>query len=966
MAFAFGLAFSSVFAADSKIRLNIPAGSLADGISALGYQAHIFVYYGSTTDPLKAVNLRVQSVVGDFDLTEALTRMLEGTGLTFQFDSPRGVLIMPIAEPAPSSIHETSSPRPQPAAADSKPDDPPEVVVTGSFIRGLDAITAPLIVVGQNEKKQAAYGTVQDVLRTLPLNFGGGAGEDFSSNQNFSRGSGINLRGLGNGATLVLVDGRRQPASGIAGDFVDVSTIPWSAVDRIEIVADGASALYGSDAIAGVVNIIMRQDLSGVAESQARLGAALGGGNEKLMAQTLGHHWDGGKWLATYQYSERTGLAASERSYAGNADKRPLGGSDLRTYFSNPGNILDPFTLQPVFAIPAGQNGRPLTPGELLPGRVNLYNQMATIDLLPDRKNHSIYFTGSQKLAERLDLFVDARYNLRKISATERPYTQLIAVPSTNPFFIDPLGGSYVVVAYNFLNEFGPILDAADTTSYTGTLGLKLKMSDGWQTTLSGYYGREEMRWKGYNLVDPVAILNKIGDPDPAIAFNPFAWGSNTSATTLEAIRYTQIEHAISGIKTLNLTADGPLPALPAGIPKLALGFDQRLESLFRSESQTRDTSLSGEYERKVEAAFAELSVPLLKRLNLSLATRYETYSDFGNTFNLKAGLRWAANDSLRFRSSWGSSFRAPTLVDLYDPSLDAAALAPIADPHSPSGHSLVLLEQGRNPNLHEETARTWTAGVDLAPHAMPGLTLTSTYYMINYDNRTWRIQPPLTLESLLADQEWASLVTRHPPRSEIEGICRSPIFQGSSADCLASSPDLILDLRVRNLSATAVKGIDLEFKQALQTDYGRFNFGLNGSYVLSFEQAVTRTAPAVDIAGTVLSPSRLRFRGTTDWNRRGHDQPGWGASLSANYYSSSKDSSSPLADRIAASATFDAQLNYRTSEGIGGLSNIQLTLNAIDVFNQSPPFINREQGYDPANAKPYGRVISLTMEKAW
>jgi outer membrane receptor for ferrienterochelin and colicin len=177
------------------------------------------------------------------------------------------------------------------------------VVVTGSLIRGVLDMMAPLMMVSHREMTQTGYASVQDALQALPLTSLAGPREDLGVNGNYNRGAGINLRGLGVGATLVLVNGHRQPAAGLDGEFVDVSNIPWSAVDRIEVLPSGASALYGSDAIAGVVNIIMRENLQG-ADTQVRLAESPGGADQRLVSQLLGTHWGTGKALLAYEYSE--------------------------------------------------------------------------------------------------------------------------------------------------------------------------------------------------------------------------------------------------------------------------------------------------------------------------------------------------------------------------------------------------------------------------------------------------------------------------------------------------------------------------------------------------------------------------------------------------------------------------------------------------------------------------------------
>jgi len=955
------LAMPTVRAAPSKIAFNIPAGEFSQAIIEFSKQSQVEILYtsmGSLGD------LKTHAVMGELGVPEALTRMLEGTGFTFEFDSARSVLLKRkgggAAQAGPTGVSPAvgDAQTKLAAAFEEQTVNMQEIVVTGSLIHGLRDITSPLVIVGDKEKKRAAYATVQDVLRTLPFNFGGDASEDFSTNQNLNRGSSINLRGLGSGATLVLVDGQRQPMSGFEGDFVDISTIPLSAVERIEVLPDGASALYGSDAIAGVVNVIMRQDYEGF-ETQTRLGTAPGGDDETLMAQSFGHHWDGGKVMFAYQYSRGTALPGEDRAYSASADKRPLGGSDLRSSSSNPGNILDPFTLNPVFAIPSGQDGRSLTPNQLLPGVVNLQNQVQGRDLLPDKWAHGVFATASQKFGDHFELFAEGRFNYRHTSATERAYDQLLTVPASNPFFVDPFGGMpFVIVAYNFLKDLGPVHDTGVTETYTTTVGANTDIAGKWRATLSAFNGRESMRSTAYNEVNFLALDEKLADSDPATAFNPFGSGSNTNPATLEAIRQTQVQRAVSGIKSINLSIDGPLADLSIGTPKLATGINSRQESLERD--------VSSPYDRRVTAAFAELSLPFYSRFEFSLASRYEKYSDFGDTYNPKIGVRWSPIQSLRLRGSWGSSFRAPTLVDLYDHSQDFAFLFPIVDTHSPTGQSNVLVRTGSNPALHEERAATWTTGVDFAPQSHPGFTASATYYAVYYKDRIWQPRPPLTPEMLLAQDQWASLVTRNPNQSQISAICGSPLFLGSSLDCTNNPPTVILDIRQRNLSATTVNGVDMELRQLLTTRHGTFELGMQGGYIFDFNQAITNAAPALDLVDTVGNPSRVRMRGTADWRRYGRDQPGVGASLAVNYLSGARDYENPPVTQVSGLATFDLQVSYRMAESDRWLGSLDLSLNAVNIFNQSPPFVNRLEGYDPFNTKPYGRVVSFGIQKHW
>ena len=270
---------------------------------------------------------------------------------------------------------------------------------------------------------------------------------------------------------FVFVNGRRQPLAGSDADFVDTSNIPWSAVERIEILPDGASA-----------RIWLRcnrrsgehRDARGHrgAETQARLGSALGGPDEKMFAQLFGRRWDTGKWLFSYQYSERGSLAAADRRYTSNADKRPLGGTDHRSLMDNPGNIIDPSTFA-LLAIPSGQDGTHLSVGNLLEGRVNRSNFYESYELMPQRLMHSVFANVSQQIGGRVELFAEARMTQRKSRQRLRPHDDLIEVPEVNPF--NPYDAGSVLVAYSFLNDLGPVTYAGSTRSFDGAVGLRVE-----------------------------------------------------------------------------------------------------------------------------------------------------------------------------------------------------------------------------------------------------------------------------------------------------------------------------------------------------------------------------------------------------------------------------------------------------------------------------------------------------------
>jgi outer membrane receptor protein involved in Fe transport len=838
------------------------------------------------------------------------------------------------------------------------------VTVTGSLIHGAVDVMSPLVYVTQQDLSQAPFATVQDALYQLPIVSLNAPREDLGLNNNFNWGSGINLRGLGVGATLVLVNGHRQPLSGYSGDFVDVSNIPTAAIERIEILPDGASALYGSDAVAGVVNIILRDDFQG-AETQVRYGGTPGGRDETVVSQLLGTRWSSGKAMLVYEYSDGTALDASARGYVANTDKQPYGGADYRSFNSDPGNILDPTTLQPIYGItPSG-----------LSSTINRENSYAQYQLFSQRTQHSVYATGSQQLSDNLELFADGRYTRRNTHVQHSPVGLTLEAPGDNPF--NPFQGSNTLVAYSFGQSLGPTTFAGETQNYMGTMGARLSFGAGWQATLSESYGRESLFDNEYNQVDQIALATALADASPATAFNAF--GGATNPATIAGIRREDVLHAVSTIETTSFIADGPLFNLPAGAAKIAVGLERREESLSHTVADLTGPSLYStevaRYSRHVGSAFTELSIPLVgsaenqhaaPRLELTLAARYEDYSDFGHSANPEFRLRFAPIDSLKLRASWGRSFRAPTLDDLYDSSENVSGLASLADPRSSTGYSTVLGLQGDNPNLRQETATTWTAGFDVVPVVDPDLTLSLTYYSIDYTGQIALPAAADPFDILIQENQWAGVITRSPTQAQISAICNRPDFLGSVSSCLASTPAAIVDYRLANLASTQVSGLDLNVHQKIESGLGRFDFGLQGSYVFHFDQAVTNTSPSVDILNTYANPLKLRLRSTIGWNQHLTEESGLGANLAVNFTNAYDNPGSTLLPRIDSLTTVDLQLRYHTAKDAGFLGGMEFALNAVNVFNQSPPFADNLYGYDLTNYQPLGRVLSLSVRKKW
>ncbi|HEX8757404.1 MAG TPA: TonB-dependent receptor [Steroidobacteraceae bacterium] len=921
-------------------------------------------------------------VSGVMASSTALALMLKGTGYTYRFDTGDAVDVIPEGldkgqEPSVALARPAMPPPIRMAEVEQDRGRLEQVNVTGSLIHGVQGAVAPLIYLKREQLAMTSYATVQDALYSLPIMSLNGPREDLGIDDNYQYGAGLDLRGLGVGATLVLVNGQRQPLSGLNGDFVDVSTIPWSAVQRIEVLPDGASALYGSDAVAGVVNIIMRDNFDG-ATSQLRYGTAVGGRRELMASQLLGTRWSSGHAMLAYQYSDTTALDAADRPYAANADKTPYGGGNYDSYYSNPGNFIDPTTLQPTYGIPAGQNGRALSQAALSPN-INLENQFAHYQIFPEVRGHELYTSVAEDINERTQLFFNGRFAERDALRSAFPNTQLLVVPSSNPFYVNPFGSiPDALVAYSFSHDLGPSIFSARSQAYIGTVGAKQQFGESWQITLSESYGRQSLSSDEYNVADPIALAGSLADSDSSTAFDPFGAGSNTSPETLQGINKNYPIHSVSGIEATRLVADGSLFPMPAGPARIALGLERREEMLSHdvtNQLNPLEPEVYESYDRHVTSLFTQLALPLIgdptnpravPRLELTAAGRYEHYSDFGGTFNPSVRIRWIPTESLKLRASWGRSFRAPKLDDLYDTSDNAAGSIVLADPKARTGRSLILVEQGSNPTLKQETAKTWTAGFDLAPMLLPGSTFSLTYYSIDYENRIAQPAADDPFAILVNESEWAAVIHRDPSRAEITAVCNSPVYQGSVSACLASSPAAIIDGRLANLAATKTTGIDVQASGTFSGSWGRLDTGLTGNYVFKFDQAVTPTSPAVDIVNTITNPLALRLRGTIEWNRVGPGMPGPGVSVAVNHTGGYKNPGSMLMPNVSPWTTLDARIIYRTQPSGGWLSGMELSLNAVNVFNHDPPFVDDLYGYDLYNVQALGRVVSANISKQW
>lgn len=853
-----------------------------------------------------------------------------------------------------------------PAFAQDDLDSLDEVVVTGTRIRGEAAVGSQLITVDRKEIERQGFQTAQDIVRAMPQNFGGGASEDTLGGENAALGTALNLRGLGPSSTLVLINGRRLPASGgRGGNFTDVSSIPVAAIERVEVLPDGASAIYGADAIGGVVNYVLRQDFEG-AETQARWGISEGGNaEEKRFAQLFGTHWEGGRALLSYEFRDRDALPASERRATRDSDLTSLGVSNFSNISSNPGTIRSGTQR---WAVPFGQDGTSLTAADFTPGTVNYQNTREGSNVVGTQKTHSAYVLGEHSFGTRVTAFVDALMSWRDAESKSTGFFSSISIPRTNAFYVNPMGGTApVTMSYSFLEDFGPRATIVDVETVSVGPGVSIKMGEDWQATVQGGLGRERVEQLQTNRPNSVALAAALADPNRATAFNAFGDGSFTNPATLEGIRSFATFDTESELASLALFADGKPFELPGGPVRLAAGADIREQSYETVNAEPGTTTLRSDFRRQIVAYFGEMLIPVIggdlandgaQELVLSLAARRDDYDDFGAATTPKIGLRWKPTTSVGVRASWGKSFRAPGLADL-DESNNASFIIPVADARSPTGFSDVLVWSGNDAGLTEERSVTRSLGFDLGATGVEGARLSITYFDIEFEDR---IQTPTVLPSSLSDPQFASRITFDPSAELRSRICDSASFIGAAGACLAAPLGAVFDFRTGNTAVTETSGIDVIASWSADVGRDRWGVDLNASYLIDFAEAQAAGTPLIELVSVARYPIDFRARLGASWSRGSLS-----AQIQSNYLDNSRDVTSTPRRRVGSWLTWDAHVQYALPDSSFG-GGVVAALHVQNAFDRDPPFFNNPEGvgYDRSNADLLGRTVSAQVSKSW
>jgi outer membrane receptor protein involved in Fe transport len=943
------------------------------------------------------------------------------TGLVF---SPAGIIAQTTPAAAPAKKAETTTPKPADSVepATLTPAVKLESVeVLGSRIRRTDLDgPSPVSTFDLDDIRGSGALNLADFLRTIPQTYNGaGSGRNsapddlnmFAGQRNETSFlgltpppgaspilgntapvqtgvSGVSLRGLGSGSTLVLVDGRRvaqagerNRGSGTGQGFVDLNTIPLGLIEKVEIITDGASAIYGADAVAGVINIVLKKSWVGTEVNGSVKMTQHGGGRERQSTISTGIAALGGKFrgMLGINYYDRAPLYASQRSFSKSADFRtniqgynpttglPVFGADQRIQWGYPAVVqataTTGFVSIPgirVLVAPAGSattpaisaferrttnapNQNPALTMVIAQGQLNTnpaqWNQLVSAS---DRRG--LTATGSYEFRKEFEAYGTYSFSdSRGFAQTLPVYVANVPVAATNNIFGEAIQFGML------LPQWGQIWQQTKTQTHTVTVGIRGQMGESWRWDAG--YRSQDQKYRSLSHTFNATAFNAIANAnDPAQRFNPFidervAGAASQRALLAQTELYPTVD-ARSGLDSFDASANGDLYNIWGGPIRMALGGSYEKSKNTNTAVNFAGfpvvaTSTTFKDDRNTRAAFSELQVPifgkpnalpLLRRLEANLAGRYENISDAGSKTVPKYGATWQPIQSLLIRGSYSEGFRAPSLTeDRLISSINTTAT--VVDP-ARNNQSYQTTSIGRsNPNLKPESSTNEFYGAVFEPSFTPGLSFSANFYRTVQKDA---IQGSLGSVIILNNENlFPGFVERAAP---------------TAADTAAGWKGVITTIYSQRVNFGEIRNESMD----LGVDYrlpweklGRWRLSVNAAKTIAQSRQLTfGAAPINDVGDTFASP-RWNIASSLYWKKGS-----WSANVAHSYmsgYSSNQAGVTPSVYSTPAMRMIDLRGTYEFKDGVWRRygKGLRIGFGIANLEDTEPPFFNNIFGFN-------------------
>ena len=855
------------------------------------------------------------------------------------------------------------------------------VEVVGSNIKRVEGEGAlPVEVLSRRDLDTQGVTTTAQLLDKISANQSFGAVTNATGVGSSYQGlTAASLRGLGANRTLVLLNGRRIAAYATSDGYgVDLNQIPISAIERVEILKDGASAIYGTDAIAGVINFVLRRDYTG-AEVYGYYADTQQGGGREYQATVSGGWGDLTKdkfnVFGMFSYFNNDALAASDRDFARTA-YRPDLGIDKTSGQTFPASINIPGVTgtrnpglaagcKPPFSFP--------TTGSPTQCR---FDYASVIDIYPPSERFNVLGSFIWQFLPQHQFYSEAGYykatfdyaiSPTPVSSAVQADARITLQPSS-PFYprnyVISQGGdptSNLNVFWRAL-ELGPRAEEVEGDSIFARAGVRGAAWKGWDYDAAFNWSRNSQTnsyTSGYLNADVIMPILNSG----RVNFFDF----NTPAVLTEmqqGLVLGKVQENTANQYGVDGKVSGDLWSLPSGMMTAALGAEWRKEDLTQDKAEiyTSGAIIGGagaipslpKVDRDVWAVYGEVNIPIVKTLEGNIAVRYDDYSDFGGTTNPKVSLRWQPLRELLVRGSWGTGFRAPTLYDLYSAPLrtnsagsyDDPERCPVTQSTEDCNLQFNTLRSG-NVNLVPEESKQWTVGVVWEP--VNNITLGVDYFYVKIDD----VITFIDADTVMSDYDRLGPIA----------IVRGPKPPGDPAG-IPGPISYIIEAN-QNLTEQIVSGLDLSANARFASDYGNFNFSFSGTYLFDYKQTDVFGDGPFEYVGQrgpgTGAISRWRHNLALDWSRGP-----WGSTLANTFQGPYEEPCASLCDTrtVNAYSLWDWQLRYT------GFKNTTLVLGVKNLLNTDPPTSEVTSGfivgYDSSYGNPQGRMFYGSVRYAF
>ncbi|GAB3042094.1 TonB-dependent receptor [Acinetobacter apis] len=829
-----------------------------------------------------------------------------------------------------------------------------KITVTGSSIKGVAAqSTSPITIVRTDELAKQGVTTAEQALGLISANQSSAVAATTVGSSG-GVGSAADLRGLGSNKTLVLLNGRRVANSPFNTAAVNLNTLPLSLVERIEVLKDGASAIYGTDAIGGVINFITKKQYQGAGVSVEAL-APKGSSGDTQQYNVFGGYGSledqGFNVYGAVNYSKKDAVLARERETSRRGGVLPELGVNRTSGASFPANIAG-------IGNPYASSGCGDSTKNTASGKSCRYNSQADIGVVPEEETFSFLGRGTLKLSDNFNAIAEYMHS-------ESTLTNIIApdvvagngddyyIYNNSPYYpgngITPAlsGVTGQPLSLNLRSQAGNRISESEQKSdrvllaLEGTAadwdintGISYAKSTGDENLISGYINNQKLRDR---LAD--GTLNPFGASADANVWNSLAVSGTSQSAEFEST-------------TFDITASRAIYTLPAGDVGFAIGGSVRRDKWSQSQNPTVNsfvestgvdpTSAPSTGSRNLKAVFTEFQIPIFKSLSAQIAARYDDYNDFGSTFNPKIGLRWQPAKQVMVRGSYSTGFRAPSLYEMHSSNYKTYTAASYNDPALCPGGVVAAngvavrdcgqqfyRKTGGNDQLQAEESKTFTFGIVYEP--IRNLVFSADYFNIQVENQVGVVGE----SAIFADPlKYADLYVRNG--------------DGSLN---------YINQTLQNLGDTKTSGIDLGVQwRSAMTKYGRLGLSIDGTYINSYKFQTEKNGEWYNAVGQYNANfggviTRWKHNANINWN-----YDAWSLNLQQSFFKGYLDQNAGDQNHRVSNYTL-----YNLSGTYTGFKHTELTFGIRNVLDTKPPASNVvdnfQMAYDPRYSDIMGRT---------